>query len=297
MKTTKAVFALGALALITIISCSKEENDAVVTAPSTVNGLLSQPSQNQPSSNQLECSYVDGNWSSTAVLSTTIGTSAETSFMNTQNSKIASMWGRPAVTLRFVKDPSNPGSTYNAISYGSGKIYYGEAIFNAAKVKGQIVNAMILAHEFGHQLQYTFGIPSVNESTARASELEADGMAGYYLRRPTGYNQTSFSQIAAAYDFAAAIGDNCTTCPGHHGTSPQRRSAVRLGFLLGQYALTATSFDYNFFYYYSGVLNGTYKQAPKDLNPEMDAYIKLHSEELERIMNGEMSDEEYYNLD
>jgi uncharacterized protein len=292
MKTTKAVFALGALVLTTMISCSKEENDVPVSEDQAENRILNQPSQTQ-----LECSYVDAYWSSTAYLSTTIGTTAETSFMNTQNSKIAAVWGRPAVTLRFVKDASNPNSTFNAISYSTKKIYYGEAIFNAAKAKGQIVNAMILAHEFGHQLQYTYGIPSVNESTARAGELEADGMAGYYLRRPTGYNQTSFSQIAAAYEFAASIGDNCTTCPSHHGTAPQRRSAVRLGFLLGQYSLTATSFDSNFFYYYSGVLNGTYKQAPEGFNPEMDIYIKSHSEELERIMKGEMSDEEYFNLD
>jgi hypothetical protein len=288
-KLTKQTCLLAGLAFGMLSSCDKKNEVVVEYAQSE-----------QGSNTEIDCKYVDGNWSSTAVLSTTIGTTAETNFMNTQNSKIAAVWGRPAVTLRFVKDPSNPGSTFNAISYSSKKIYYGEAIYNTAKSKNpnNIVNAMVLAHEFGHQLQFTYGLPSVRESTARPNELEADGYAGYYLRKPTGWGATSFSEIAAAYDFAASIGDYATSNPGHHGTPPQRRSAVRLGFLLGQYNLTATSFDSNFFYYYQGVLNGTYRQAkPEGFSEEMDAYIRQHAEELRRIANGEMSDEEYYNLD
>lgn len=293
MKTTKLALAL--LTITTIISCSKNENSETVNLSSSL--------IEQPSALNKECSFVDNNWSSTAVLSTTIGTTAaETTFMNTQNSRIAALWGRSAVTLRFVKDPSNPNSTFNAISYGTGKIYYGEAIYKAAKAKNSnnIVNAMILAHEFGHQLQFTFGLPSVTETTARAGELEADGMAGYYLRKPNGFNATTFTTIAAAYEFAASIGDNQTTSPNHHGTAAQRRSAVRLGFLLADPAngsLTATNFDYNFFYYYTGVKNGTYRQAkPAGYSSKMEQIIKLHEDELRRIINGEMSDEEYFNL-
>lgn len=217
--------------------------------------------------------------------------------MNAQMTKIASLWGRSNPTLRFVNDPSSPNSTYNAISYSTGKIYYGYAIYADAKNKGgNIVNAMILAHEYGHQLQYIFGLPSVSESTARPNELEADGFAGYYLRRPNGYNQTSFAQIAAAYEFAQSIGDYQTTSAGHHGTPPQRRSAVRLGFLLGQYDLSAADFDYNFFYYYQGVLNGTYKMAKNSKFPELDAYMSQYLDELKQIQSGEISVEEFKNL-
>jgi hypothetical protein len=277
-------------AVISLASCSKEED-------SNSNEIAAELASAERADYLKQCNYVDANWSSSAILSTSFGTTTDTNFMNGQNSNIAAVWGRPAVILRFVKDASNPGSTYNAISYSSKKIYYGEAIYKDAKTYGQIVNAMILAHEFGHQLQYTYGIPSVNETTARASELEADGMAGYYLRRPTGYNQSSFAAIAPAYDFAFKIGDYSTTSSGHHGTPPQRRSAVRLGFLLGQYALNGPDFDANFFYYYSGVLNGTYRTAkPAAFNEEIDAYIRSHAEELKNIMNGKMSLETYYQL-
>jgi uncharacterized protein len=289
----KSGLLLSALALGMLFSCSKNEEVGVPTEQTAIVESVIQ----QPSALDKECSFVDGNWSSTAVLSSTIGTAAETSFMRSQLSKIAGVWGVPSVALSFVKDPSRPSSTYNAISYGSGKIYYGEAIYKAAKSKGQVANAMILAHEFGHQLQYRFNLPSVDENTARAGELEADGSSGYYLRRPAGYNATSFAAIAPAYEFAFAIGDNSTSSPNHHGTPPQRRSAVRLGWLLGQYTLNARDFDYYFFYYYNGVLSGTYRQAgTKRISPEIDNYIKSHAEELRRIQTGQMSQEEYENL-
>ncbi len=297
------MFLSGVFVLATLASCStKDEATTTATAKGenqAVSGLIEQPN---PFQNQ--CSYVDNNWSSSSVLSTSFGSTTDTNFMNGQNSKIAAVWGRPIPTLRFVVDASNPGSTYNAISYQTGKIYFGQAIYVDAKSKNSnnIVNAMILAHEFGHQLQYAFNLPSKTESTARPNELEADGFAGYYLRKPAGFNASSFAAIASGSDFAFAIGDYQTTSAGHHGTPPQRRSAVRLGFLLADPAngnLTASNFDYNFFYYYTGVLNGTYRMnqsKPESMTKEGHDLIMLHLDELRRISNGTMTDKEYLNL-
>lgn len=284
---------LGAAAIFSLSACNNDTMETSVQPEQQTESLTIE----QPNTLEKVCYYVDQYWSSTAVLTTSLPNSADTSFMNSQMTKIAGMWGRSNPTLRFVNDPSNPNSTYNAISYSTGKIYYGYAIYADAKNKGgDIVNAMILAHEYGHQLQYIFGLPSVSESTARPNELEADGFAGYYLRRPNGYNQTSFAQIAAAYEFAQSIGDYQTTSAGHHGTPPQRRSAVRLGFLLGQYSLTAAAFDYNFFYYYQGVLNGTYKMGKNSQYAEIDAYMSQYMDELKKIQSGEISEEEFKQL-
>lgn len=299
MKTIKKTsLLLTALSIGLLVSCNKNENEEV--APSAI----TETAIDQPSLLNKECSYVDNNWSSASVLSTSFGSTTDTNFMNNQNSKISALWGQSVVTLRFVKDPTNPGSTYNAISYGGStrKIYYGEAIYKAAKAKNAngIVNAMILAHEFGHQLQYTYNLPSKPENTARPNELEADGFAGYYLRKPAGFNATSFAAIATASDFAFAIGDYGTTSAGHHGTPPQRRSAVRLGFLLADPAngnLTAKNFDSNFFYYYNGVLNGTYRIArPANISDKMDAFMRSHMEELRKIESEEISKEDFKNL-
>ncbi|WP_300686157.1 metalloprotease [Chryseobacterium sp.] len=283
----------GAIAVTTLSACSDDKMDETVQPQQAA---LSAKIE-QPGALEKVCYYVDNNWSNSAVLKSGLQNSADTSFMNGQMTKIASMWGRSNPVLQYVDDPSNFNSTYNAISYGNGKIYYGYAIYYDAKSKGgDIVNAMILAHEYGHQLQYIFGLPSVNENTARPNELEADGFAGYYLRRPNGYNKTNFTEIAAAYEFAQSIGDYQTNSPGHHGTPAQRRSAVRLGFLLGQYDLNAANFDYNFFYYYQGVLNGTYKMAKNTVNPEIDAYMSQYIDELRKIQSGEISAEEFKNL-
>lgn len=283
----------GAIAAFSLTACNDDKmEDSVLPESQTETSKIEQPGDLQK-----QCSYVDQYWSSSAVLKTVLKTTTDTNFMNAQMSNIISLWGGTSLTFRFVDDASNPNSTYNAISYSNGKIYYGYAIYYDAKAKGgDIVNAMILAHEYGHQLQYRYNLPSVSESTARPNELEADGFAGYYLRRPNGYNQTTFAQIAAAYEFAQSIGDYQTTSAGHHGTPPQRRSAVRLGFLLGQYNLSAADFDYNFFYYYQGVLNGTYKQAKNTRNPEIDAYMSQYIDELRKIQTGEISVEEFKDL-
>lgn len=284
---------VGAIAALSLSACNDDNMETPVQPEQQTENLKI----DQPNTLEKVCYYVDQYWSSSSVLLTSLQNSTDTNFMNSQMTKIAGMWGRSNPTLRFVNDPSNYNSTYNAISYSTGKIYYGYAIYYDAKSKGgDIVNAMILAHEYGHQLQYIFGLPSVTESTARPNELEADGFAGYYLRRPNGYNQTSFAQIAAAYEFAQSIGDYQTNSAGHHGTPPQRRSAVRLGFLLGQYSLTAADFDYNFFYYYQGVLNGTYKMAKNSKYPELDAYMKPYLDEIKKLQTGEISAEEFKNL-
>lgn len=286
-------FLAGAIAAFSLIGCNDDNlEDTTTPQPQTEYAKIEQPGELEKM-----CSFVDQYWSSTAVLKTTLQNDTDTNFMNSQLTKIASMWGNSSPVLRFVDDPVNFNSTYNAISYYIGRIYYGYAIYYDAKNKGgDIVNAMILAHEYGHQLQFTYNLPSVSESTARPSELEADGFAGYYLRRPNGYNKTNFAEVAAAYEFAASIGDYATTSPNHHGTPPQRRSAVRLGFLLGQYNLSAADFDYNFFYYYQGVLNGTYKMKKNPRNPELDAYMSQYMEELRKIQTGEISAEEFKNL-
>ncbi|KPE51483.1 metalloprotease [Chryseobacterium indologenes] len=283
----------GALAAFSLTGCRDDKmEESVLPESQTQSSKIEQPGELEK-----VCYYVDQYWSSSSVLKTSLQNSTDTNFMNAQMTKIAGLWGRSNPTLRFVDDPSNFNSTYNAISYSSGKIYYGYAIYYDAKSKGgDIVNAMILAHEYGHQLQYIFGLPSVSESTARPNELEADGFAGYYLRRPNGYNKTNFSEIAAAYEFAQSIGDYQTSNPGHHGTPAQRRSAVRLGFLLGQYDLNASNFDYNFFYYYQGVLNGTYKMGKNSQNPEIDAYMSQYIDELRKIQSGEISEEEFKHL-
>lgn len=285
MKNLKP-FILAATAAVLMVSCS--DND--------INPVDNQNAKLLDAHSHEVCSYIDGNWGQNAYIGSTIVNQSETNFLNNQNAKIADVFSISTIPLYFAKG----SGTANAISYGSGYIIYGEELYNMALSQGgRISCAMVQAHEIGHQLQYQNNLPSRSESTARATELEADGFAGYYIKKPNGYNAT-WTQAAPAYNFAASIGDYNTTSPGHHGTPAQRRSAFRLGYLLGDYDLTVSSFDYNFFYYYDNyVLPGALRQdlkKPDDIDEGLHNFILSKMEELRKINSGEISKEEFENL-
>ncbi len=284
MKKILGSLGLSILLLAGLSSCQKD--DTVEQQNITVDGEFN-----------TECSYVDSNWGPNAYINTYIINQTQTNLMYSQSSNIARLLQVPTVTLRFVHDNTSTSSTANAISYSTGKIYFGETLYRQALNYGQIVPVMVLAHEYGHQVQYRYSsVPSVHEYTARATELESDGYAGYYMRR--GYG-ASWDEAGPGFNFAYSIGDYYTNSAGHHGTPPQRRSATRLGWYLGAYNLSATSFDQYFFYYYEKyVLPGNLRpvQKPKYIDDEIDKFISSKLEELIKINTGEISAEEFEKL-
>lgn len=88
--------------------------------------------------------------------------------------------------------------------------------------------AVILAHEYGHQLQFKFGWQSENTDTARITELDADGWAGFYIAK-TKRNLSSESSYAAAQQ-VIDIGDYNFSHPSHHGTPFERGTMYLAGF-------------------------------------------------------------------
>lgn len=294
MKTQKKGLLLSALALGMLFACSK--NEEVSTENKQIKGI------EQLSETNKGCGYVDGYgyWTNTSVLSNTVVNASETAFIRAENASIAALWGIPTVPLSFVVDPSNPNSTYNAISYYNGYIYFGEAFYRDALSYGRIACSSIMGHEVAHQVQNKFNLPMLQENTARAKELEADGFGGYYLCKKGGFTWANYVAMAAASNFAFAIGDYDTNGWNHHGTPPQRRSAVRLGFLLANPAngnASATTLDSWFFYYYNNVLNGQYKMAkPSSISDEMHTFMSSHLEELKKIESGEITKGEFEQL-
>ncbi|HFK5586414.1 TPA: metalloprotease [Elizabethkingia anophelis] len=298
-KLIPALLMVSFLTTSILTSCNRE--DETVTATSKEEAFV-------PTGQQL-CGFVDFSWPLSAELKTGLKEKKDTDFLKAELKKNADLWGQETPTLGFV-DLSIIGKllgiskTYNAFSYSTGKIYYGYDLYYDAKSKGgddNIANALIMAHEYGHQLQFKNNLPSVTENTARAQELEADGLAGYYLRKPEGFNKTDFTQIAKAYEFAESIGDENTESKNHHGTPTQRRVAVRLGFLLGEFKLTIKNFDSQFFHYYTSVLNGTDPTIKTndpgfELNSQIERKIQAHMKELKNIYSGEISAQEFKNL-
>ena len=271
-----------------LVSCNdKVEEDMIETTS---------PLNKEVDSKTISCGYVDGYWNSTSYLSNFIINQNQTNWIFSIANNLCSMWGITYLELGFVKDNVYPNSTFNAMSYSNNKIYFGERLYRVALSRGQIVPAFIMAHEIGHQLQYKHNIPTVQENTARATELEADGFAGYYMRRPNGYN-ANWSQAGPGFEFAAELGDNFIYDANHHGTRAQRRSATRLGWYLGAYNLDVYNFDFNFFYYYQYVLGGQFKSArPSSITTEMHNDIMSKMDELKKINSGEIDKSEFEQL-
>ncbi|CAM1372929.1 Elastase precursor [Tenacibaculum litopenaei] len=222
----------------------------------------------------------------------TLVNTAETNFLIQQNNSASNLFGLANVPLYFAGGPG----TFNALSYGppNNFIIWGEDMMRKGLEYGRPAVAYIAAHEVAHQVQFRQGYPSVRGNSN--TELEADGFAGYYLRKR--YTST-WSNVSAAYNFSQTIGG---ANGSSHGTPAQRRSALRLGWLLGQYDLTNQRLDYNFFYYYNSyVLPGKGKapsgaEKPAGISKEIHEYIMTKITELQEINNGEISEEEFTKL-
>src|SRR5947208_2949525 len=71
----------------------------------------------------------------------------------------------------------------NAIATPSRQIFYGAYLYWSMvnKFSDFSPNAGVLAHEWGHQVQFRYMYQDPSQPTARQTELEADGFSGYYF--------------------------------------------------------------------------------------------------------------------
>lgn len=115
------------------------------------------------------------------------------------------------------------------------KIIMGDGMLQAMDELGlgDVAPQGILAHEYGHHLQYDlqlFGEETSPEAT-RLTELEADAYAAYYLSHPRGerLRNRRVEQFVRTY---FEIGDCSFESDGHHGTPDQREDAARWAYEL-----------------------------------------------------------------
>lgn len=109
-----------------------------------------------------------------------------------------------------------------------------------AGVEDKVVWKGIMAHEWGHQLQfnnmedwYPNGAADNIPEATRTTELEADFFTGYFMTHQRGgtYNWKRTKEFLELF---YNIGDCSFTSNGHHGTPLQRMEAARRGYELGQ---------------------------------------------------------------
>ena len=111
----------------------------------------------------------------------------------------------------------------------------------------------ILAHEFGHHIQFQlnlFGNESSPEATRR-TELMADAYAAYYLSHARGASM-QWKRVKLFLGTFFNLGDCSFDNDGHHGTPAQRMAAAEWGYSVANNAqkqghiLTARQFTAKF---------------------------------------------------
>jgi len=188
--------------------------------------------------------------------------------------------------------PWNDCSGPNAVSLPTGDILYGVSLFqqlvaayggDAAPISG------VLAHEWGHQVQFNNGWFMSSEPTSRPIELEADAFSGFYMALGESYSWTSIDNYFSAI---ASEGDYNFNDPGHHGTPQERLTAAQLGFQTAiQSIQTQTPLTYaELHQIFSTAIQGFAKKRVPDAdtrNPIANEFLsQLDTAQLLDILNG-----------
>lgn len=85
----------------------------------------------------------------------------------------------------------------------------------------------VLAHEFGHMMQFAYGASWLDAPTVAPRELEADMFSGFYLIYAKAF--VSPAEMQTSLQQAFSIGDYAYNSQNHHGTPLQRMAAVVAG--------------------------------------------------------------------
>lgn len=138
----------------------------------------------------------------------------------------AVFWGVPGVSFNFLNDCDVP----NALANPQDKsILFGTAMARdlLAKFRSSIPLIQVLAHEWGHQIQFAFGDSWLNAATVAPKELEADMFSGFYLLLTK--SNFPISEMNSSISAAFSLGDWDFNNPNHHGTPQQRGAAILAG--------------------------------------------------------------------
>ncbi|MEW2489576.1 hypothetical protein [Streptomyces sp. NPDC048411] len=138
----------------------------------------------------------------------------------------------------------NPLFTFNAFAFSekgdpnpagiSDRIVMGDGILQALNVLGLGDNGprSVLAHEFGHHVQYEDSLFANTTLTGpeatRRTELMADGFGTYFLTHSRGEALNAKRVLDTEKSFYQ-VGDCSFDSPGHHGTPNQRFAASSWG--------------------------------------------------------------------
>jgi hypothetical protein len=152
-------------------------------------------------------------------------------------------------TFPEYKNGDHPIFTFNAFalegfdlpSYGqvADKIVMGDGLLEAytAIGYGDVAPQTILAHEYGHHIQFQLGLftDEFSAEATRRTELMADAYSAYYLSHARGASM-QWKRVQQFLQVSFNSGDCGFASPAHHGTPTQRMAASEWGYTLANNA-------------------------------------------------------------
>jgi hypothetical protein len=139
----------------------------------------------------------------------------------------------------FINDAGAPNayaSPQSRVPGTDGTVFLGLTLLKQLQKKAPSGVAVmgVLAHEFGHIVQFKSGTHqrlSAGKTTVRLVELHADFLTGYFAGKRGKVNpQLDRQALGNAFN---AIGDTAINHPKHHGTPQERVFALSKGFRFG----------------------------------------------------------------
>jgi hypothetical protein len=157
-----------------------------------------------------------------------------------------------------------PGFNFHPYGIIPDKIVMGDGILEAftAVGYGDVAPQAILAHEFGHHIQFELNLFTDEDTpeATRRTELMADAYAAYYLSHARGASM-QWKRVKQFLQVFFNIGDCSFESSGHHGTPTQRMAAAEWAYNLANSAqkqghiLTAQEFTKLFEAALPGIIN------------------------------------------
>lgn len=136
----------------------------------------------------------------------------------------------PIFTFNAFAQPSFDFGPYGIVP---NKIVMGDGIMEAytAIGYGDVAPQAILAHEFGHHIQFQLGLFTDENSpeATRRTELMADAYSAYYLSHARGAAM-QWKRVRQFLQVFFNIGDCALASNNHHGTPTQRMASAEFGY-------------------------------------------------------------------
>lgn len=199
------------------------------SAPSSTGQASPSPSSNLKARGCLSISATSAQASSNPQCgnpTTTTGNPVWDNAFRSEFNMQGAFWGVPGVSFNFLNDCDGP----NALANPQDKsILFGTAMAGdlLTKFGSTIPLIQVLAHEWGHQIQFALGDFWLNAPTVAPKELEADMFSGFYLLLAK--SNFPVNEMNTSIFAAFSLGDWNFNNPSHHGTPQQRAAAILAG--------------------------------------------------------------------